>query len=53
MEELLPSAAVEFKHLMWVFAALLVGIVIMRYGIKRSVKRPKGGRLFKRKFDEE
>lgn len=53
MEELLPSAAGEFKHLFWVFGALLVGIVIMRFGIKRSVKPPKGGRLFKRKLEDD
>ena len=53
MEELLPSAAGEFKHLFWVFGALLVGVVIMRLGIKRSVKPPKGGRLFKRKFEDK
>lgn len=52
MEELLPSAVSEFQHLSWVFGALLVGIVIMRVGIKKSVKPPKGGRLFKRKLDE-
>lgn len=53
MEDLLPSQAIEFKHLMWVFGALLVGILIMRFGIKRSVKPPKGGRLFKRKFEDK
>lgn len=53
MEELLPSAMREFKHLSWVFGALLVGIVIMRFAIKKSVKPPKGGRFFKRKFEDE
>ena len=52
MEELLPSAMNEFKHLFWVFGALLVGVVIMRLGIKKSIKPPKGGRYFKRKMDE-
>lgn len=52
MEELLPSALLEFKHLSWVFGALLVGIVIMRLGIKKSVKPPKGGRFFKRKIED-
>ena len=53
MEELLPSAVSEFKHLFWVFGALLVGIIIMRLGIKKSVKPPKGGRFFKRKLEDE
>lgn len=53
MEELLPSAMQEFKHLAWVFGALLVGVVIMRFGIKKSVKPPKGGRFFKRKLEEK
>lgn len=53
MEDLLPSAMTEFRHLFWVFGALLVGIVIMRLGIKKSVKPPKGGRFFKRRFEDE
>lgn len=53
METLLPSAVQEFKHLSWVFGALLVGIVIMRMGIKKSTKPPKGGRYFKRHLEEE
>ena len=53
MEELLPSAVAEFKDLFLVFGALLVGIIIMRFGIKRSVKRPKGGRFFKRTLEDE
>lgn len=53
MEELLPSAVAEFNHLFWVFGALLIGIIIMRFGIKRSVKPPKGGRFFKRKLEDE
>jgi len=53
MEELLPSAIKEFKHLFWVFGALLVGIVIMRYGIKKSIKPPKGGRFFKRRIEDK
>ncbi len=52
MEEMLPTAISEFNHLFWVFGALLVGIVIMRLGIKKSVKPPKRGRLFKRKLNE-
>ncbi len=53
MEELLPSAVTEFKHLFWIFGALLVGVIIIRFGIKKSVKPPKGGRFFKRKLENE
>lgn len=53
MEEILPSAFIEFKHLFWVFGTLLVGIVIMRMGIKKTTRPPKGGRFFKRRLNED
>lgn len=53
MEQLLPSAIQEFRHLSWVFGALLVGILIMRLGIKKSTKPPKGGRYFKRNLEDQ
>ena len=53
MEELLPSAMREFQNLFLIFGALLVGIVIIRFGIKKSVKPPRAGRYFKRNLNEE
>lgn len=40
------------NDLMWVFGFLIFGIIIMRWGIRKSVKRPKGGRMFKRKLED-
>jgi hypothetical protein len=36
---------------MIVFGILIVGVVIARFSIRKSGKRPKGGRVFKRKMD--
>jgi hypothetical protein len=40
------------KDIMLIFALLLAGVVIARWSIRRSVKRPKGGRYFKRKLED-